>query len=246
MEKSLLDKFIRKYNLSGAIESVRWSVKSDDKTLKVAAKSEDQNTVVYVTMDDFDAINTDVDFGVFETKKLSRLLSVFDNEFEVTVNKKDDEVRSLDFSDARMEVQFVASSLEVVSTAPQPKGVPTFDVEIVINEKFIDRFNRAKSALPTADSFTLKNSKDGELQLVLGYSNNNTDRITMPVETAEGKGTLTKPIHFQSNVLKEILSANDESEIASLQVSERGLAHIEFNGDKYKSSYYMVAIPDID
>jgi hypothetical protein len=171
---------------------------------------------------------------------------VFDSEFEVAVNKKNDEVRSLNFSDARMEVQFVASSLEVVSNAPQPKGVPTFDVEILVNEKFVDRFNRAKAALPTADSFTLQNSKDGELQLILGYSNNNTDRITMPVETADGKGTLKKPLHFQSNVLKEILSANDETELATLQVSERGLAHINFNGDKYKSSYYMVAIPDID
>lgn len=246
MERSLLDKFIKKYNLNGNIESVRWSVDGGEKTLKVSAKSEDQNTVVYVTMEGFDAIDEEVDFGVYETKKLRQLLNVFDTEFSVAVNKKDDEVRSLDFSDANVEVRFVASSVSVVSTAPQPKGTPEFQVEILVDENFTEKFNRAKSALPGADTFTLMNNKSGDLQLILGYSNNNTDRITMSVTTAEGKGTLKSPLHFQSNILKEILSANEDCDHAVLKVSERGLANVSFVTDKYKSSYFMVAIPDVD
>jgi len=245
MERALLDKFIKKYNLSGNIEAVRWSVNGKDKKLEVAAKAEDKNTVVYVEMDGFDAIPDDVDFGVYETKKLRQMLNVFEKEFTIAVNKKDDEVRSLDFSDSNLEVRFVASSLSVVSTAPKPKGDPDFQVEIVIDESFVDKFNRAKSALPGADTFTLMNDKNG-LQLVLGYSSNNTDRITMTVKTEEGKDTLRSPLHFQSNVLKEILSANEDCDNAVLKVSERGLANISFNGDKYKSNYYMVAIPDVD
>jgi len=246
MEKSTLDKFIRKYNLNGSIESVKWSVNSTDKTLRVAAKSEDQNTVVYVDLAEFDAIDSDVDFGVYETKKLRTMLSVFDNKFNIEVNKKDGDVRSLTFSDDNMEVKFVASSLSVVSSAPTPKGAPAYDVEILVNEKFVDQFTKAKSALPGSDTFTLVNNDNGDLTLVLGYSSNNTDQIKFGVETTDGKSTLKKPLHFQSNILKEILAANENVDSSVLSVSERGLANITFETDKFKSSYYMVAIPDAD
>lgn len=246
MQKQLVDKFIRKYNLGGNIESVKWSVNDQDKTLKVAAKSEDRNTVVYVELTNFDGITDTIDFGVYETKKLRQLMGVFDQSFDVTVNKKGDEVRSLDLSDANMEVRFVASSLSVVSSIPSPKDTPPFDVDIVVNETFTKNFYKAKSALPGADTFTLMNGKKGGLKLILGYSSNNTDRITMDVETLDGKDTLPNPLHFQSGVLKEILSANEECEQAVLRVSERGLANVVFEKDNYKSSYFMVALPDVD
>ena len=92
MQKQLVDKFIRKYNLGGNIESVKWSVNDQDKTLKVAAKSEDRNTVVYVELTNFDGITDTIDFGVYETKKLRQLMGVFDQSFDVTVNKKGDEI----------------------------------------------------------------------------------------------------------------------------------------------------------
>jgi len=246
MEKQLLDKFIRKYNLGGNIESVKWSINGVDKTLKVAAKSEDRNTVVYVELANFDGIADTIEFGVYETKKMRQLMSVFDQTFDVAVNKKGDEVRSLDLSDKNMEVRFVASSLSVVSSVPSPKDTPEFEVEVVVDEEFSKNFNKAKSALPGADTFTLMNGKKGGLKLVLGYSSNNTDRITMDVQTLDGKDTLPNPLHFQAGVLKEILSANEDCDKAVFRVSERGLANVTFEKDNYKSSYFMVALPDVD
>ena len=246
MERLLLDKFIRRYNLNGNIESVKWCVDATDKTLKVAAKSEDTNTVVYVQMSNFDAIDSDVEFGVYDTKKLKQLLGIFDNEFTVDINKKDGNVRSLDFSNQDIQVRYVTANLSVVSSAPSPKGTPDFQVEVIIDDNFVERFFKAKTGFSETDTFTLENDDDGNLRLIIGFSNNNTHRFTMTVNAPDDKKTLKSPLHFQSNILKEILTVNDNLQNAVLKVSERGLANIVFEDDKFKSSYFMVAIPDVD
>jgi hypothetical protein len=246
MEKQIIDKFIRKYNLGGSIESVKWTINSESKVLGVSAKSEDRNTIVYVELSPFEGIGESCEFGVYDTKKLKQLTGNFDTQFDVEVNKKDNEVRSLKFSDANTEVLFVASSLAVVSSTPAPKDLPPFEVEVVFDEHLSKWFNKAKSSLNSVSTFTLVNDKKGNMNLVLGYSTNNTDRITRVVPTTEGKNVLQQPLHFQANVLKEILSANEECDQAILKVSERGLANITFDKDGYKSNYFMVAVPDID
>ena len=45
---------------------------------------------------------------------------------------------------------------------------------------------------------------------------------------------------------KEILSANKECESAILEVSPDGIAKITFKIDNYKSTYYLVAVQDVD
>jgi len=246
MDKKVLDKFIEKYNLSGQIESVKWSVDNTEKTLKVAAKSEDRNLIVYVDVLNFSGIDDTIEFGVYDTKKFKQMMNIFDSGFEIRVNKKDNEVRSLDLYTDTLEAKFVASSLSVVSSVPVPKETPEFQVEILIDESFTDRFNKAKSALSKTETFTLINDKKGDLKLILGYSSNNTDRVTINVQPDGEKKTLVAPLHFQSDVLKAILAANQECETSVLKVSDRGLAHISFESNDFKSNYYMVAIPDID
>lgn len=245
MDKLVLEKFIEKYNVGG-LEAVKWTVNSTNKTLSVAAKTEDRNTIVYVELSGFDGIAEDAEFGVFETSKLKNRLGVFNEQCNVVVNRNNDRVTSLDLSDDQMEVRFVASDLSVVSSAPAAKGLPEFEVEVLIDEKFIGNYKKAKSSLSEAEKFTLMNDKKGNLKLVLGYSSNNTDRITMDVQALDGKKTLSQPLSFQAGVLKDILLANDECDRAVLRVSSKGLSNVSFDKDGFKSNYFMVAIPDSD
>lgn len=245
MDIKLLETFIEKYNVGG-LEAVKWTVNSTTKTLSVAAKTEDRNTVVYVDYTGFDAITEDMEFGVFETKKLKQRLSVFGKSVVLAVNKSGTRVSSIDFSDDEMEARFVTSDLSVVSSAPTAKALPEFEVEVLIDEKFITNYNKAKKSIPEADKFTLMNDKKGSLKLVLGFSSNNTDRVTMDVQAVDGKKTLAQPLSFQSKVLADILSVNSDSDRAILKVSDNGLSNISFEKDGFKSNYFMVAIPDTD
>jgi ribosome maturation factor RimP len=67
----------------------------------------------------------------------------------------------------------------------------------------------------------------------------NTNRVTIPVETEQ----LSKieNVAFSSNLLKDVLTANKECESATLEISSKGLARIQFKVDDYDALYYLVA-----
>ena len=93
--------------------------------------------------------------------------------------------------------------------------------------------------------FTFVNDKKtGNLTAVIGYSSTNTNRVTIPVET--NTNGLTEPVTFNANLFKEMLVANKECKSAVLEVSNEGLAKVNFKIDDYDSTYFIVAMTDID
>ena len=82
------------------------------------------------------------------------------------------------------------------------------------------------------------------VEVVIGYSSTNTNRVNIPVETTSS--SLEKPISFNANLFKEVLVANRECTSAVLEVSNEGLAKVNFKVDDYDSTYYVVAMQDVD
>ena len=82
------------------------------------------------------------------------------------------------------------------------------------------------------------------MNAVIGYSSTNTNRVNIPVET-ETNG-LTDAVTFNANLFKEMLVANKECKAAILEVSNEGLAKVNFKVDDYDSTYYIVAMQDVD
>ena len=68
--------------------------------------------------------------------------------------------------------------------------------------------------------------------------------MNIPVETTSSD--LNKPISFNANLFKEVLVANRECTSAVLEVSNEGLARVNFKVDDYDSTYYVVAMQDVD
>jgi len=52
---------------------------------------------------------------------------------------------------------------------------------------------------------------------------------------------MTNSIVFNANLFKELLNANKECSKATLQISDKGLAHIEFNVDDFNVKYWLVS-----
>ncbi len=57
---------------------------------------------------------------------------------------------------------------------------------------------------------------------------------------------ITEPVTFNANLFKEMLVANKECKSAVLEVSNEGLAKVNFKIDDYDSTYYIVAMSDVD
>lgn len=248
MKKSLIETFIKKYSLNGTVESVKWNVTPATKTLSTNAITEEKNVLIDVKYSNFDTITEESEIGIYETSKLTRMLSVLSEEINIVPNKKDAKITSLSFSDSNTEVQFITADLTVIPSAPNLKNSPAINAEIVLNDAFIAKFIKAKNALQEVDTFTLLMNKNKKLELVLGYSKLNSNRITIAVETVGTKNAVSKNISFNAKYFKEILTANSDSDQSILQISDAGLSTIHFKNDAtgFSSSYYMVEVRSVD
>lgn len=237
MEKQSLNRFVSKYNLAGLVESVKWE--SKEGSLTTSFISDDKSVLGSVSMKDFDS--TDATFGVYDTTKLTKMLSVLGDDIEFSINDIDGKSVSLKFKDGSTSVNYMLADLSVIPNVPDLKQLPDFDTEIKLDSNFISKFIKAKGALADENNFTFTCTGENNGQIILGYSNINTNRIKIDVDCTCKKDKVD-PISFSANFLKEILVANKEATDATLKISSQGLAHIHFEIDNYTSDYYLVEI----
>ena len=203
MEKGKLGRFVQKYNLAGLVESVKWETK--DNALTTAFISDDKSVLGKVTMTDFGY--GDTTFGVYDTSKLTKMLSVLGESIDFEISDVDGKAVSLKFKDGSTSINYMLADLSVIPNVPDLKQLPTFNIKIKLDENFITKFIRAKSALTDENNFTFV-AKDGKCQIILGHSNINTNRISIDVD-CECEGSIN-PISFSATYLKEILVARNE------------------------------------
>jgi len=140
--------------------------------------------------------------------------------------------------------KYMLSDLSVIPSAPDLKNLPSeWDLEIEIDNHFISTFISGKGALPDTDTFTIANS-DGKVEVIIGFSNVQTNRVTIPVE-AEVNGNFDVA-SFNASMFASILNANKECNKAVLKVSSQGISTISFKIDDYSSEYYLVASQQVN
>jgi hypothetical protein len=230
MNKSKFDGFINRYNLGGEIESVM--IKSDDSNLSVRMISDDKTLLGDVTVVEGDFPNGE--FGIYTTSQLKGLLSVLDESISV-----EEVTGAVKFSDKGTKVQYMLAAPSVIPAVPDLKALPPFDVEVTLNDDFINKFIKSKGALSDADTFTFT-SKAGKSEIILGYSSINSNRIS--IDVAINSTEDIEPIAFSAKYLKAILMANKGSKTSSLKISSKGLSHVSFTDGDYTSNYYLVEI----
>tara|TARA_B100000085_G_scaffold25665_1_gene21482 strand:- start:259 stop:975 length:717 start_codon:yes stop_codon:yes gene_type:complete len=238
MDKSKLVKFINKYYLSGNVNSV--AINSDGNGLSTRFVSGDKSLLGEVKLKNYSI--TEADFGVYQTDVLLKMLSVLDNDVSVDLIKAEDKAISLDAKDSGAKVRYMLSDLSVINTPPQLKQIPEFELLLNVDKTFVSKFISGKGALPDTESFTIVSGDKPEV--IIGYSSIATNRVAVPVEN-QTDNTIDN-ISFNANLFKDVLEANKECEAAVLEVSSEGLARITFNVGDYESTYYLVAVQNVN
>jgi ribosome maturation factor RimP len=238
MDKSKLVKFINKYYLSGNVNSV--AINSDGNGLSTRFVSGDKSLLGEVKLKNYSI--TEADFGVYQTDVLLKMLSVLDNDVSVDLVKAEEKAISLDAKDSGAKVRYMLSDLSVINTPPQLKQIPEFELLLNVDKTFVSKFISGKGALPDTESFTIVSGDKPEV--VIGYSSIATNRVAVPVEN-QTDNTIDN-ISFNANLFKDVLEANKECEAAVLEVSSEGLARITFNFSDYESTYYLVAVQNVN
>ena len=233
MEKVKFDGFINRYNLGGEVESVM--VKSEGTNLSVRMISDDKTLLGDVSVSGTDFPNGE--FGIYTTSQLRGLLSVLDNTIDV-----EEVTGALKFSDKGTKMQYMLAAPSVIPAVPDLKALPDFNVEITLDDEFVNKFIKSKGALADADTFTFTcGDGKGPGQIILGYSSINSNRISIDVNCTCSTDKVD-PIAFSAKYLKAILLANKGSKSSSLKISSSGLAHLNFVDGDYTSNYYLVEI----
>jgi ribosome maturation factor RimP len=184
----------------------------------------------------------EADLGVYNTEQLVKLLSVLSENISMNLTKAGDKAVSLKISDTKSDVNYMLSDLSVISSPPNLKSIPDFEVKIKVDKSFMSKFVAGKGALTDTDNFTVITDDEG-VKVVIGYAEINTNRVTLPVET-ESYDKIEN-VSFNANLFRDVLVANKECESATLEVSSQGLARINFKIDEYDATYYLVADTDV-
>jgi hypothetical protein len=234
MEKSRLMNFISKYHLNGLVKSVAWN---SNGSLSTRFISDDKSVVGEVQMNTFNGTKSSL--GVYNTDLLVKLLGVLGNDVNFNVNLTQDKAFSLTLDDNSTTVNYMLADMAVIPPTPELKQLPPFQVTIKLTKEFIDKFIRAKGALPEIEHFTLvKNQKLNKYQVVLGHSNLNSNRISLDIDCEVTEDI--EPISFSAKYFREILAANKDLNGGTLAVSSEGLAKAEFEIDGFESRYFLV------
>jgi len=247
MTKTNLQKFISKYSLKGTINAVKWAVSTADKTLSVKAITEDKTLLIDLVWNNFTDLTNDVEIGVYETDRLEKMLKALSEEVSVSVNENDGKITSLNLSDVNTEIQFMTAELTVIPKSSSLKKTPPYEVEIELTKDFTSKFKSAKDALSDEEKLTfLMGKKSKKLQMVIGYSSINSNRVTLDVPAVDGKDTIKSELSFNATYFKSILDANGDCENAVLKVSESGLASVQFICGDFVATYHMTKVQSAD
>ena len=238
MNKHSLSRFIDKYYLGGNCSSVIINSKGDKLSTRFITGDKNLLGELHMTGWDFDK----ADLGVYNTEQLIKLLSVLSENISMNLTKAGDKAVSLKISDTNSDVNYMLSDLSVISSPPNLKSIPDFEVKIKVDKSFMSKFIAGKCALADTDNFTVITDDKG-VKIVIGYAEINTNRVTLPVET-ESYDKIEN-VSFNANLFRDVLIANKECEGATLEVSSGGLARINFKIDEYDATYYLVAETDV-
>ena len=241
MNKQRLARFISKYYLNGTVNSVVLNSKSNSQQLGARFISGDKSLLGELVMDKWDFEDSDI--GIYNTEQLIKLLSVVDDDINLSLTKSGDKSIALKVSDSTSSVNYMLTDTSIINEPPTLKSIPEFELNIDVTPQFINKFIAGKGALGETDNFTII-TDGGSVKAVIGYSSVNTNRVTIPVTTT--KASDIDNVSFNANFFKEVLSANKECESATLEVSSEGLSRITFKVDDYTSTYYLVAVQDVD
>jgi len=237
MNKITLDTFIQKYNLGGNVNSVKWE--SDGSTLSTRFISPDKSLLGQLTLTKQTLPEFEV--GVYDTPLLSKMLGTLADKVDFTLitPPSDDETPiAFHFSDSVISADYVLAAIGVIPDVPELKNEPEYKTLVNIDSQFINSFIRGKGALADVETFAIT-PVDGGLEFTIGYSDINSNRISIKVQS--GAVSLTEPVVFNANLFKEVLNANKECSKATLQISDKGLAHIEFSVDDFNVKYWLVS-----
>lgn len=234
VDKRILNNFIDRYHLNGAIEKIKWV--SDGNSLKARFINDSQNLVGDIFLDDFKFPKGE--FGIYSTSTLSKLLNILDIEILFDIGKETSIPSRFIIADTNVDIKFNLADPQVIPNTPSIQGLDGDYVEIGFNDEFITKFIKSRDAVndevffvSTREGFTSK-----EVYFNIGVNTSNV--ISFAIETDSISDISKMP--FNSVLFKEILKQNRKFDEGILKIYPKGLMAFVFKFGNLETNYYLV------
>jgi len=234
MEKNKLQSFINRYYLAGNCEAV--ILKENAEGVGCELIDMDQTVVGKLQWKTTPFMQGEL--GINHTGALIKMLSAVGDNINIDVQSAAGKNYAMKISEGSTKATFMLADTTVIPAVPSINAEPSYEVSIDINDEFVNKFIKAKNALPDAKNFAVQ-VVSGSIKFIINYSTINSDNITFEVGPTDVVNL--DPICFSADKLKEVLSAN-KGDKGVMHVSSQGLSRIDFVGTDFDSNYWLVQL----
>lgn len=241
ISKTQLQSVINKYHL-GEIEKVKWEISNNELQVNFIAPS----NIVLGSVRCFDFPIEEADLAIYNTKKLSNLISICNGDLLLEIEKQREMLLKLNISDMNFNLSYALSDPLLIKKVGKAKPVEGWYVELNLSSDEISNILRAKGAMSEIDNFLVTTTKDLDGQdvceFVFGDEVGHNNKITYQLQGEISKEDMK--IKYNSNMLKTILNANKDMDEGQFKISNQGLMYFNFKNETIESEYYMVPQED--
>ena len=176
INKSLLTSVISKYYLNGLNNQVKWRIK--DNTLTIYAG--EAGRVCKVEAKNFPL--EDSELGIFDTNKLSKLLSITSGDLMVSLEKMKSVYTKMHLQDTNYDLTYSLADVLILGKNTWYDDPEEWDVELILEKEDVDALIKAKNALGEVDSMLITTTTDLDgtpiCEFIFGDNTGFSNRIT--------------------------------------------------------------------
>ena len=236
ISKNLLTSAVSKYYLNGLNNQVKWRIK--DKQLTIYAG--EAGRVCKVVLNNFQI--EDAEIGVFDTNKLSKLISITNGDLVLTLEKLKAIYTKLHIADENFDLTYsLADTLILGKNTYYNDPDEGYEVELDLSPEDIDHLIKAKNALSDVDNMIITTNIDFDgnniCEIIFGDNTGFSNKISYKMNGNIKDATISIP--FNSDIFKDILNANKDQNQGSLKLSKSGILKFNFNSDEIESEYFV-------
>jgi hypothetical protein len=235
INKATLTSVISKYYLNGLNNQVKWRIK--DNQLTVYAGS--NGRVCKVQHNNFNL--EDAELGVFDTHKLSKLISITSGELNISLEKIKAVYTKMHIADLNFDLTYSLADILILGKNTYYEDPEEFEIQIDLTREDIDHLIKAKGALADVNNMLITTTQDLDgvnvCEIIFGDNTGFSNKITYQLRGNITKGDIQIP--FDSDIFKDILNANKDMEKGTLKISEVGMLKANFSTEETESEYFI-------
>jgi|TARA_R110000744_G_scaffold182325_4_gene301582 hypothetical protein len=235
INKNVLQSVISKYYLNGLNNQVKWRMK--DNTLTIYAG--EKGRVCKVHLNNF-ALE-DGELGVFDTDKLSKLISITSGELSISLEKIKSVFTKIHIADLNFDLTYSLADILILNKTTWYEDPDTWEIELDLQMEDVDHLIKAKNALSDVNNMLITTTEDFDgnsmCEFIFGDNTGFSNKITYQLRGKINETDISIP--FDSDIFKSILNSNKDMDSGSLQLSKKGMIKLMFNSDEIESIYYI-------